>query len=75
MYTCIYAHSLQVFTQIASENGNFTTLEALRDCIGKQDDDRDHPVMEDQLASQRGDSAEGEVGTAVRDRYCSALGR
>ena len=50
-----------VFAQINKDG--WSSVEALRQCIGGQQEDKDHPIMEAQLAAQKGDegSGEGEV--------------
>ena len=35
-------------------------MDKLRQCIGGQQDDSDHPIMEAQLAAQKGNSTTGE---------------
>jgi hypothetical protein len=59
-----------VFAQINKDG--WSSLEALRQCIGGQQEDKDHPIMEAQLAAQKGDegSGEGEVS-----RLCVWVGQ
>lgn len=45
-------------TQINADK--WSTVEALRACIGSQQEDSDHPIMEAQLAAQRGNSTSGQ---------------
>ena len=50
-----------VFAQINKDG--WSSVDALRQCIGGQQEDKDHQIMEAQLAAQKGDegSGEGEV--------------
>ncbi|PRW50883.1 vacuolar-sorting receptor 3-like [Chlorella sorokiniana] len=47
-----------VFGQINQDN--WSSVDKLRQCIGGQQDDSDHPIMEAQLAAQKGNSSTGE---------------
>jgi len=51
------------FTQVFSElNGDsWSSLPALRNCIGNIQEDRENSIMEAEMASQRGDADTGEV--------------
>ncbi|GAB4818464.1 hypothetical protein N2152v2_005510 [Parachlorella kessleri] len=49
----------KVFEQLNSDG--WSSLDALRQCIGDQNEDSDHPIMEEQLVAQRGNDKEGEV--------------
>ena len=51
----------KVFAEILSGEGAWSTVEDLRACIGSQDEDAVHAVMEEQLVAQRGDGGEGSV--------------
>lgn len=56
---------LQVFDQINSDS--WSSRSALEACIGDQGADAEHPIMDAQLAAQKGDdqTGEGEVRHAV----------
>ena len=49
----------QVFAAINKDS--WSSVDALRQCIGGQGDDAPHPVMDAQLKAQHGDDATGEV--------------
>ncbi len=57
------------FTQVFSElNGDsWSSLPALRNCIGNIQEDRENSIMEAEMASQRGDADTGEVRYSVID--------
>ncbi len=49
---------LQTAPQINQDN--WSSVDKLRQCIGGQQDDSDHPIMEAQLAAQKGNTSTGE---------------
>lgn len=50
---------LQVFNEL--HGSDWSSLQALRDCIGDIQADRTNDIMEAEMASQRGDHDTGEV--------------
>lgn len=51
----------EVFKEIIDGDGSWSSVEALRQCIGTESEDQPHPVLEEQLKAQHGEGGEGEV--------------
>ena len=49
----------QVFDELNGDS--WSSIPALRECIGDIQEDRDNAIMEEEMASQRGDADTGEV--------------
>ena len=59
----LFACSMQVFSELNGDS--WSSLSALRNCIGNIQEDRENSIMEAEMASQRGDSDTGEVHYTV----------
>ncbi len=59
LYLCV----VQVFNELNGDS--WSSMSALRDCIGNIEEDRDNSIMEAEMASQRGDADTGEVCTLL----------
>ena len=57
---------VQVFSELHGDD--WSSLNALRECIGDIQEDRTNAIMEAEMASQRGDSDTGEVSSHVQRR-------
>ena len=55
---------MQVFSELHGDD--WSSLNALRECIGDIQEDRTNAIMEAEMASQRGDSDTGEVSNHVQ---------
>ena len=55
---------LQVFNELNGDS--WSSISALRECIGDIQEDRDNAIMEEEMASQRGDADTGEVMPCFR---------
>ena len=61
--TKLVACFMQVFSELNGDS--WSSLSALRNCIGNIQEDRENSIMEAEMASQRGDADTGEVRYTV----------